>query len=86
MRLIELKAAARTSPDGWIISWTPEGYVISKGITPEMRLEAERAGKRHVRYFQSLDAAGRVMAEDIGIAQYMVRGRVPGQQDIFRRA
>jgi hypothetical protein len=83
MVLAELRAAAKVAQDGWIISHTPQGYIISKGLTPDMRLEAERAGKKHVRYFQTLDSAARVMAEDIGVAQYTVRGRTPGQQEIF---
>lgn len=83
MVLAELRAAAKVAQDGWVISWTRQGYIISKGITAEMRLEAERAGKKHVRYIQSLDAAARIMAEDIGVVQYTVRGRAPGQQEIF---
>ncbi len=83
MVLAELRAAAKTSQDGWLISWTSMGYIISKGITPDMRLEAERAGKKHVRFFQTLDSAARVLAEDIGVQQYTVRGRAPGQQEIF---
>ena len=83
MVLSELRAAAKTAQDGWIVSWTSKGWIISKGLTPDMRLEAERAGKKHVRYIQSLDAAARIMAEDIGVATYTVRGRTPGQQEIF---
>lgn len=75
--LSELRAATRVAQDGWIISWTSRGYIISKGLMPDMRLEAERAGKRHVRVFQSLDAAARVMAEDLRVANYTVRGRTP---------
>jgi hypothetical protein len=83
MVLAELRAAAKVAQDGWIVSWTTQGYIISKGITPDMRLEAERAGKKHVRYFQTLDSAARVMAEELRITTYTVRGRVPGQQEIF---
>lgn len=83
MVLSELRAAARVAQDGWIITWTSQGYIISKGLMPDMRLEAERAGKRHVRLFQSLDAAARVMAEDLRVATYTVRGRTPGQAEIF---
>lgn len=75
MVLSELRAAARVAQDGWIITWTPKGYIISKGLMPDMRLEAERAGKRHVRLFQSLDAAARVMTEGLRVAVYTVRGR-----------
>jgi hypothetical protein len=83
MVLAELRAAARVSQEGWLISWTMQGYVISKGYTPDMKLEAERAGKKHVRYFQTLDSAARVMADELKIGTYTVRGRVPGQQEIF---
>ena len=83
MILAELRAAAKVSQDGWLVSWTREGYIVSKGLTPEMRLEAERSGKKRVRYFQTLDAAARVMAEDLGVHTYTVRGRTPGQQEIF---
>lgn len=83
MNLSELRAIAKVSQDGWIVTWTSQGYIISKGITKDMQLEAERAGKRKLRQFQTLDAAARVLAEDLGVYQYSVRGRVPGQQEIF---
>lgn len=83
MILGELRAAAKSSQEGWIVSWTSKGYIISKGIAPDMRLEALQQGKRHLRYIKTLDAAARIMAEDIGVAVYMVRGRTPGQQEIF---
>ncbi len=83
MVLSELRAIAKVAQDGWIISWTSQGYVISKGLMPDLRLEAERAGKKHVRLFQTLDSAARVMADDLRVATYTVRGRALGQQEIF---
>jgi len=83
MILGEMRAIAKVSQDGWIVSWTSQGYIISKGIDKTMQLEAERAGKRKLRLIQSLDAVARIMAEDLGVHQYSVRGRVPGQQEIF---
>ena len=83
MVLSELRAIAKVAQDGWMVSWTAQGYIVSKGVTPDMRLEAERAGKKHVRLFKTLDSAARVMAEDLRIVNYTVRGRAPGQQEIF---
>lgn len=79
MVLSELRAAAKTSREGWLVSWTPQGYIISLGVLPEMCLESERAGRKRVRYFQKLDSAARVMADNLGIKEYTVRGRIPGQ-------
>lgn len=83
MNLAELRAIAKVSQDGWIVTWTSKGYIISKGITRDMQLEAERAGKRKLRTIKSLDAVERIMAEDLGVATYTIRGRTPGQQEIF---
>jgi hypothetical protein len=83
MVLSELRVVAKISQEGWIVSWTSEGYIISKGLQPDMRLEAFQKGKRHVRYIQTLDAVARIMAEDLGITTYTVRGHETRQQEIF---
>lgn len=83
MNLAELRAIAQVSQEGWVVTWKGKGYVISKGISGEMELEAERAGKRKLREIKSLDAVARIMAEDIGVATYTVRGRAPDQQDLI---
>lgn len=80
MTLNELRAVAKVSQDGWLVSWTPEGYIVSKGVDPTMRLEAARGG---VRTFASLDAAARLLREDIRVGSYFVRDRTPGQQQLF---
>lgn len=83
MNLAELRAIAKVSQEGWIVTWTSKGYIISKGITKDMQLEAERAGKRKLRVIKDLHAVARIMAEDLGVHTYTVRGRTPGQTEIF---
>lgn len=75
MILQELRAAARTLREGWQISWEVEGYVISNSIAG-LQLEAGKGSGRRLRYFVTLDAAAKVMADDLGITTYTVRGRV----------
>jgi hypothetical protein len=82
MVLSELRAIAAAGHNGWLVRWTEQGYTVEK-LPPdglennvEMRLEAERAGKKRVRYFKSLDAVARVMSDDLRVVHYAVAGRV----------
>lgn len=84
MILAELKAAARTLREGWLVSWEKEGYVISNTLAV-VRLEAGKGKTKRVRYFVTLDAAAGVMTDDLGIEQYTVRGRMPGQTTVLKR-
>lgn len=71
MQLNELRAIAKVSQDNWLVTWHPDGYVISKGENADMHLTAARGGER---YIKSLDAVANVMTNDLGIAAYIVRG------------
>lgn len=80
MTFEDLRAIAKVSQEGWIVSWTSRGWIISKGLDPSMQLTAARGGVRHIK---ELTAVGNIMADKIGVHTYMVRGRTPGQQEIF---
>lgn len=84
MILAELKAAARTLREGWLVSWEVEGYVISNTLA-HVQLEAGKGNSKRIRYFVTLDAAARVMSEDLSITSYTVRGREAEQPRIFTR-
>lgn len=80
MTLDQLRSVAKVSKEGWLVSWTSKGYIVSKGLDPDMRLEIARGG---VRYILSLDAVARIMADELGVPSYLVRGRIPGQPELF---
>lgn len=75
MKLAEMRQVARFSPDGFAISWTREGWVLSKGFHAEGRLETDRGC---VRYFKTVDAAVKV-ASGLQILDITLRLPAHGQ-------
>lgn len=85
MTFDDLRAIAKVSQEGWVVTWTSKGWVISKGLDPAMQLTAARGG---LRYIKSLTAVGNIMADKIGVHTYTVHGRAPQQEgsgSILRR-